>query len=109
MTMNISRAVALLRACRKPLVAAALAWMLLFSVLASASPSLHHWVHADDRAPSHYCLVTTLDHGHNDVTSVRVAIPLPVSQTPVVALPCESFFISHDKTLFPERGPPALS
>jgi hypothetical protein len=107
--MNTSRTAASLRAFCKPLTTAALVLMLLFSVLASASPSLHHWAHADDRAPSHYCVITALEHGHTDVTSVWVAIPMPVSQASVAALPRESFFVSHDTKLFPERGPPALS
>ena len=107
--MNTSRTAASLRAFGKPMLAAALVFLLFFSALASASPVLHHWLHADHQAPSHYCLVSVLEHGHTEVTNVWVAIPLPAAQVPVTALPCESFFVSHDLALHPERGPPVLS
>ncbi|HWN96772.1 MAG TPA: hypothetical protein VNT99_17215 [Methylomirabilota bacterium] len=107
--MNTSRRAASWRTFGKPLLAAALVLLLCFSALASASPSLHHWLHADHESPSHYCLVTVLEHGHPDVTSVRVAISLPAPQPPVTALPYESFFVTQDLNLFPERGPPVLS
>ncbi len=106
--MNTSRTIALWRAFSR-LLAAALVLMLLISALASASPSLHHWLHGDDQAPSHYCIVTALEHGHSDIASVPVIIPLPALGGPVTALPIESFFVSHDLKLFPERGPPVLS
>jgi len=107
--MNASRKASPLRALGQLLLAAALALLFLFSALASASPSLHHWLHADDQAPSHYCVVTALEHGHSDVSTVAVIVPLPAPRVPVAALPIESFFVSHDLKLFPERGPPVLS
>ena len=106
--MNTSRLAAWLRADLKSLVGAALVLMLLFSAFASASPSLHHWVHADDKTPTHCCLVTTLEHGHTEVASTWAVISLPVSEMNSAARWCESFFVSHDTKLFPERGPPSL-
>ncbi len=107
--MITSQTAASLRVFAKPLVSAALVLLLFFSILATASPSLHHWLHTDHQAPSHYCLVTLLEHGHTELTSVWVAVPLPAAPIPVTALRGESFFVSHDTKLFPERGPPALS
>jgi hypothetical protein len=107
--MNASRTTASLRVLGQPLLAAALALLFLFSALASASPSLHHWLHGDHQTPSHYCVVTALEHGHSDVSTVAVIVPLPAPPVPVAALPIESFFVSHDLTLHPERGPPVLS
>jgi hypothetical protein len=83
--------------------------LLLVSVLASASSSLHGWLHSDHQSPSHYCLVTVLEHGHSDVATVAVPLITPPAQFPATALPPESFFITHDIPLYPERGPPVLS
>ncbi len=107
--MNVTRITASLRAFGKPVLAGTLMLLLFISALASASPSLHHWLHKDHEAPSHYCLVTVLDHGQTDLASVWVAVASAVLGVPVSALPCESFFVSHDTKLYPERGPPVLS
>ena|ERR1700710_1690292 len=107
--MVTKRIAATLRAFGKPVLAGALVLLLFVSALASASPSLHHWLHADHQTPSHYCLVTVLEHGQTDMVSVWVPI-VPVSASiPVAVLPNESFFVSHDLTLHPERGPPCVS
>jgi uncharacterized membrane protein YbaN (DUF454 family) len=107
--MNTARTAAPLRAFGKPVLAGTLVLLLFVSALASANPSLHHWLHKDHQAPSHYCLVTVLEHGQTDVASVWIAVAPTVTGIPVSALPCESFFISHDTKLYPERGPPVLS
>jgi hypothetical protein len=107
--MTTKRTAAALRAFGKPVLAGALVLLLFVSALASASPSLHHWLHADHQTPSHYCLVTVLDHGQTDVVGVWVAAVPVVPAIAVGALPGESFFVSHDLTLHPERGPPCLS
>src|SRR4051794_34638269 len=107
--MSITRTAAALRAFGKPVLAGLLVLLLFLSAFASASRSLHHWFHADHQAPSHYCLVTVLEHGQTDVTSVWLEIIPVVSTIPVAVLPVESFFVSHDLTLHPERGPPCLS
>ena len=107
--MNITRTAAVGRAFGKPVLTGLLVFMLLLSALASASPALHQWLHHDHQAPSHFCLVTALEHGQTDVAGVMVAVVAPVAGLCVTALPSESFFISHDLTLHPERGPPALS
>ncbi|HEY0550214.1 MAG TPA: hypothetical protein VGF13_11485 [Verrucomicrobiae bacterium] len=107
--MIATRTAASLRAFGQPVLAGALVLLLFLSALASASPSLHHWLHADHQTPSHYCLVTVLEHGQTDVASLWVAAAPAVVGVPVSALPCESFFVSHDAKLYPERGPPALS
>jgi len=83
--------------------------LLCVSALASSSPSLHAWLHSDHQSPTHYCLVTVLEQGHTQLESVAAPlIPAPVGAS-VSALPFESFFISHDIALHPERGPPVLS
>src|ERR1041385_7010742 len=107
--MNATRTAAPLRAFGKPVLAGVLVLLLFMSALASASPALHHWLHSDHQAPSHYCLVTVLEHGQTDVASVWVDVP-PISiGVPVSALPIESFFISHDPKPYPDPGPPVLS
>ena len=107
--MTIQRTAASLRTFGKPVLAGGLVLLLFVSALASAYPSLHHWLHQHHQAPSHYCLVTMLEHGHSDVVSVWVAVVPSIAGIPMAALPNESFFISHDLTLHPERGPPAQS
>ena len=39
-----------------------LLWM--SSALLSASPELHHWLHADSQQAGHECILTLLSHGH---------------------------------------------
>ena len=107
--MITKRTAAAWRAFGKPVLAGLLVLFLFVSALASASPALHHWFHCDHQAPTHYCLVTTLEHGHTDVAVVAVAAAPLASEIPVSALPAESFFVSHDLSLHPERGPPAAS
>lgn len=107
--MNTTRMAAFLRGFGKPVLAGALVLLLFVSALASASPSLHEWLHADHQAPSHYCLITVLAHGQTDVVSVWVAVAPVGDAIPVAVLTNESFFVSHDLTLHPERGPPCLS
>ncbi len=106
--MNTSR-ITSLRGFGKAALAALLVALLLLSALASASPALHDWLHKDHHTASHYCIVTALEHGQSDVAGVTVALVTPVIGLCVTARPCESFFISHDLTLHPERGPPAWS
>jgi hypothetical protein len=107
--MATKRTAASLRALGKPVLAGVLVLFLFLSALASASPELHHWLHKDHQAPSHYCIVTVLEHGHTDLASTWVSVEPAVAEIPASALPCESFFISHDLSLYPERGPPVLS
>ena len=106
--MNTSR-IHSLRGFGKAALAALLVALLFLSALASASPSLHDWLHKDHHAASHYCLVTVLEHGQSDVAGVSVAVVTPPVSFCVTARLGESFFISHDLTLHPERGPPARS
>src|SRR5204863_10155 len=84
---------------RRALLAAVVTLLLFLSTLASASPSLHGWLHADHQSPSHYCFVTMLEHGQSDAVNVWVALPLPAIAAPATALPVESFFVSHDTNL----------
>ena len=107
--MITKRTAAVGRAFGKPVLAGLLVLFLFVSALASASPALHHWFHCDHQAPSHYCLVTTLEHGHSDVGDVAVAAVPIAAEIPVSALPAESFFVSHALSLHPERGPPVAS
>ena len=97
------------RAPGKLFLAIALVLVLFVSALASASPSLHRWLHKDHQAPSHYCLVTVLVHGQTDLAIIWVAVLPSTAEVPVSALPSESFFVSHDTKLYPERGPPVFS
>ena len=103
------RAAALGRAFGQPVLAGLLGLMLLVSALASHSPALHEWLHADHQSPAHHCLVTTLAHGQTEVATVAVPVIPADAGVPVAALPCESFFITHDVALHPERGPPIQS
>jgi hypothetical protein len=107
--MTTRRAAATWRAFGRPVLAGTLVLVLLLSALASVSPSLHHLLHKDHQAPTHYCLVTVLEHGQIDTVDVRVDVTSAVAGIPVSALSCESFFVSHDTNLYPERGPPVLS
>ena|SRR5687767_2265104 len=107
--MTIKRTAAFVRAVGKPVLAGLLAFLVLLSAFASVNHELHHWLHEHDQAPSHYCLATVLEHGQTDVVSVWMSAVPPVPDMPVAALPNESFFISHDLMLHPERGPPVLS
>ena len=107
--MITKRTAAAWRAFGKPVLAGLLVFLLLLSAFASASPALHHWLHHDHQAPSHYCLVSVLEHGQTDVVFVSVRLVPAVDYFPITALPRESFFISHDLSLHPGRGPPAAS
>ena len=107
--MTIKRTATLLCAFGKPVFTGLLVLLLFVSAVASASHSFHHWLHDDHHAPSHYCLVTVLEHGQTDVANVWVIAGPPAPGRPVAALPNESFFVSHDLMLHPERGPPVLS
>jgi len=107
--MSTTRAAAIWRASGKLVMTGGLLLLLCVSALASSSPALHAWLHSDHQSPTHYCLVTALDQGHTCLESVVVPlVPAPVGAL-VSALPFESFFISHDVALHPERGPPVLS
>src|SRR6059036_1037354 len=99
--MNSPRTAAPWRLSGKPVLAGVLMLLLFLSAMASASPALHHLLHKDHQTPSHYCLVTTLEHGQTDVASVAMPVTPAAAEIPVAALPCESFFISHDLTLHP--------
>jgi hypothetical protein len=104
-----TRAATQLRRVGKPVLAGLLVLTLLVSSFASFSPCLHEWLHTDHNSPTHYCLVTVIEHGQTDVTAVWAPIVPADAGVPVTALPCESFFVSHDIALHPERGPPFLS
>src|ERR1043166_3325925 len=104
--MNATRTAAPLRAFGKPVLAGVLVLLLFMSALASASPALHHWLHSDHQAPSHYCLVTVLEHGQTDVASVGFDFPPFSIGVPFPALQINSFFISHNTKLYRERAPP---
>jgi hypothetical protein len=93
----------------KPAIAAPLALLLFVLGCASASPSFHHWFHCDDQSPTHNCVITLLQHGQTDVVTVSVSVPSPTLEPAAAELPSNVFFVSHDPTLYPERGPPALS
>ena len=97
------------RALRKPALAGLLVVLVLFSALASAAPCLHHWLHSDNKAPAHYCLVTVLEHGQTETVSPSLKVFAPPQSVFYSSAPAESFFISHDLALHPERGPPVLS
>jgi hypothetical protein len=99
----------MLRASVKLVMTGGLMLLLCASALASASPALHAWLHSDHHSPTHYCLVTALEQGHTQLESTLVPLLPARVGAPVSALPFESFFISHDIALHPERGPPVLS
>ena len=106
--MNTSR-ITSLRRFGKEALATLLVALLFLSALASASPSLHHWLHKDHQTASHYCLVTALEHSQTEMAGTGVVLVVPVAVGCVTAQSGESFFISHYLTLHPERGPPVLS
>jgi hypothetical protein len=107
--MHSQRTAAVLRALGKPVLTGVLGLLLLFSALASASDFLHECLHSDHQAPTHYCLVTALDHGQTEAPTTGLALAPIIAEVHTTTLPIQSFFISHDTKLFPERGPPALS
>lgn len=97
------------RALGKSALAGLLLVLLLVSGLASVAPCLHHWLHSDNKAPAHYCLVTVLEHGQTEAVSPWLTLLGLLQPVFYNCAPAESFFISHDLLLHPERGPPALS
>ena len=107
--MKTTRIAALLRALAQPVLIGLLALVLLVSGLAAHSSCLHEWLHADHQSPAHHCLVTVLEQGHTEVATVTVPVVSADLGVPVAALPGESFFITHDIALHPERGPPVQS
>jgi hypothetical protein len=107
--MNTSRTAQVWRSPGKSALAGLLVMVLLFSAIASAAPCLHEWLHADHQAPAHHCLVTVLEHGQTETTCSWMQVLAPARAVAYRSLAAESFFISHDLALHPERGPPALS
>ena len=107
--MNTARTAQPRRSPIKPALAGLLVVVLMFSAFASVAPCLHDWLHADHQSPAHHCLVTILEHGQTETTCSWMQMPKPVGTIAYQAAPAESFFISHDLALHPERGPPALS
>jgi hypothetical protein len=107
--MNTLRTAPVWRSPGKSALAGLLVVVLLFSAFASAAPCLHEWLHADHQAPAHHCLVTVLEHGQTETACSWMQVLAPTSALACPSLPAESFFISHDLALHPERGPPALS
>jgi hypothetical protein len=105
-TMSTTRAAAILRVSVKLVMTSGLLLLLCGSALASSSPDLHAWLHSDHQSPTHYCLATALEQGHTQLESVVVPLMPATMGASVTALPFESFFISHDIALHPERGPP---
>src|SRR5687768_10440801 len=99
--MNTSQRAAAWRATGKSLLAGLLVLLLLVSALASAAPFLHDWLHADHDAPTHYCLVTTLQHGHTQAVTTAFDVAPTITLIVYSATPTESFFISHDLALHP--------
>ena len=106
--MNHS-AVTPLRGAGKAFLAGLLVLLLFFSALASGSSVLHGWLHSDHQSPSHYCLVTLLDHGHGHAAPAAMA-DLPVKPLLFSAVLIEhGFYFTADSTLHSGRGPPVLS
>ena len=106
--MNTLRTAQVWRSPGKSALAALLVMVLLFSAFASAAPCLHDWLHADHQAPAHHCLVTVLEHGQTETICSWMQVSAPATAVVYRSVPAESFFISHDLALHPERGPPAL-
>ena len=106
--MSTTRANAILRATVKLVMTGGLLLLLFASALASSSPGLHAWLHSEHQSPTHYCLVTALEQGHTQLESVAVPLVPTTAGVQFSALPFESFFISHDSAVHPERGPPIL-
>lgn len=107
-------------------VAAALAMLVLLLSFASASPTLHSWLHVDsecehhhddDGAPensdtseapsNHYCAVTLLDSG----ATVSIQIELPqIGNSLLTVLSVRDESIWYERPSLPQsaRGPPTL-
>jgi hypothetical protein len=106
--MNTSRTVSL-RGFAKAVVAALLVVLLFLSALAAANPALHHWIHADDKSPTHYCLASAVEQGHGDAASVMVFVPVVEDFVAEQCRVTDQSFLSIDSTLHSGRGPPCLS
>ena len=107
--MITTRTAASWRAFGKPALAGLLGFMLLLSAFASASHSLHGWLHQDHQSASHSCLVTLLEQGQGEVAATDTEVrPGPVG-FPAPAQSREFFFLASDVVLCPERGPPLPS
>ncbi|WP_162026233.1 MULTISPECIES: hypothetical protein [unclassified Lentimonas] len=108
-------------------ISAALAMLVLLLSFASASPTLHSWLHADagcehhhddhDHAPEHsksseesgdhYCAVTLLHSGAT--LSIPVELPqLGDSLLAVLSIHQESIRYEHPSLPYSARGPPTL-
>jgi len=104
-----TRTVTRLRGAGKAALAALLVLLLIFSAMAAGSSSLHNWLHSDHGSPSHYCLVSLLDHGHGHAPA-EAARAVRTSDTIVEASrSADTSFFSIDRTLPSGRGPPCLS
>ncbi|HMJ88338.1 MAG TPA: hypothetical protein VK530_00895 [Candidatus Acidoferrum sp.] len=106
--MNTSQP-ASLRGFGKAALAGLLIVLLFLSALAAGSSSLHQWFHADHNSPTHYCLVSTFEHGHSHITSTAVFVHVAEDFITITHCVEDQSFISIDFTLHSGRGPPVLS
>src|ERR1043165_4047952 len=107
--MDISTRNSRLRGMGKAVLAAVLVLLLFVSGLAAGDSSLHQWLHSDQGSPSHFCLVSMLDHGQTHSAATHVFLVVPSDDRVIERTPCEFTFISVDSPLFSGRGPPCLT
>jgi hypothetical protein len=85
-----------------------LALWVLMGVL-SASPELHHWVHADSNAAQHDCIVTQLTKGGAlGGLSGKVALICPYSPHQLPVCDESQPFSFFDYRVSLSRGPPSI-
>jgi hypothetical protein len=88
----------------------ALACIILLCSFAAFSPSLHEVMHADAKAPDHFCHLALW--GKGDLLAAAPPPALPPVFLQEILLPASearSFFSIFDFLSSPTRGPPVLS
>ncbi len=106
--MNTSRT-ASLRGFGKAALAGLLIVLLFLSTLAAGSSALHGLLHPDHNSPTHYCLVSVLDHGHGQTSATVVFVHVADTVCAASRISDAQLIPSAVRTLHSGRGPPCRS
>ena len=108
--MQLERKQSKIQLTANPVLAAFLAFSLLFLSSLAASPTLHRSLHADANAPGHTCVITLFAKGQiNSVPLLPALAAFAVLFAGIVLL-TETFTISQaDYRFSSSRAPPRFS